>query len=328
MRETPVTWLLVVGTLVFLAILPHFLSSSMLLVFFYGFLWLVLTANYDILGGFLGYIHLAQGAFFGVGAYAATLLLRVSAVQSAGPFAILLVLLAAIIITGLFAGAISIPLFRLRGLYFSVATLVLVFLLRALVMNLPSLTGGTYGVFIPRQYYQSTLISYYFAFSLAIISVGINYYLSRSKRGLRFIALREDEKAAASLGLNATRQKMIAYVLSSLPSGAAGIVFALNSGFIDTLIALGIERSLLPPLMALLGGTGLVFGPVLGVVILRLMDAIFFHYVHIPVPSMVLFGIVLMFVALFIPGGLLKSHWVKRVARPLMVKIQGGEKDS
>jgi branched-chain amino acid transport system permease protein len=327
MREKRVAWVLVLGAVVFLTLLPRFLSSSLLMVFFSGFLWLVLTANYDILGGFLGYIHLAQGTFFGVGAYTATLLLKLPAIQSTGSFAIPIVSLAAILLTGLFAAAISVPLFRLRGLYFAVATLVLVFLLRSLVMNLPSLTGGTYGAFIPRQYYQSTLVSYYYGLVLAIISVGINYYLSQSKTGLCFIAIREDEKVAGSLGLNATRQKTIAYVLSSLPSGAAGIIFALNSGFIDTLIALGIERSLLPPLMALLGGTGLVFGPVLGVIILRLMDVVLFHYVHLPVPSMVLFGIVLMLVALFIPGGLLKSHWVQKIAKGWAVKTKGKQKE-
>jgi len=323
MRGKRLAWVLVLGAVVFLAILPRFLSSSMLMVFFSGFLWLVLTANYDILGGFLGYIHLAQGTFFGVGAYTATLLLKLPAVQSTGAFAIPLVSLAAILLTGLFAAAISTPLFRLKGLYFAVATLVLVFLLRSLVMNLPSFTGGSYGAFIPRQYYQNTFVSYYYALVLAIISVGINYYLSQSKRGLCFIAIREDEKVAGTLGLNATRQKTIAYVLSSLPSGAAGVIFALNSGFIDTLIALGIERSLLPPLMALLGGTGLVFGPVLGVIILRLMDTVLFHYVKLPIPSMVLFGVVLMLVALFIPGGLLKSDWVQKLAKRRAVKTRG-----
>ena len=323
MRGKRLAWVLVLGAVVFLAILPRFLSSSMLMVFFSGFLWLVLTANYDILGGFLGYIHLAQGTFFGVGAYTATLLLKLPAVQSTGAFAIPLVSLAAILLTALFAAAISTPLFRLKGLYFAVATLVLVFLLRSLVMNLPSFTGGSYGAFIPRQYYQNTFVSYYYALVLAIISVGINYYLSQSKRGLCFIAIREDEKVAGTLGLNATRQKTIAYVLSSLPSGAAGVIFALNSGFIDTLIALGIERSLLPPLMALLGGTGLVFGPVLGVIILRLMDTVLFHYVKLPIPSMVLFGVVLMLVALFIPGGLLKSHWVQKLAKRRAVKTRG-----
>ena len=67
MRANRLPLILICGVFVILAILPRFLSSSMLMVFFLSFLWLVLAANYDILGGFLGYIHLAQGAFFGIG---------------------------------------------------------------------------------------------------------------------------------------------------------------------------------------------------------------------------------------------------------------------
>jgi branched-chain amino acid transport system permease protein len=322
MKENRILLLSVCGVLVILAVLPHFLSSSMLMVFFLSFLWLVLAANYDILGGFLGYIHLAQGAFFGIGAYTATLLLNSPMIQTTGPFGLSLVSLIAIILSGLFAGIIAFPLFRLKGLYFAVTTLVLVFLLEALVVNLPDLTSGSYGAFVPRQYCKSTFTGYYLALLLAIISVGINYYLSHSERGLAFITIREDEEAAASIGLNVSRQKTIAYVLSSLPSAAAGIVFALNSGFIDPQIALGVERSLLPPLMAMLGGSGLVLGPVLGMIIIRAIDVVSFHYLHLPIPSMFFFGVVLMLVALFIPEGLLSSPWVRRASGALALKLR------
>jgi len=322
MRKNRVVLPWVCGVLILLLILPRFLSSSMLMVFFLSFLWLVIAANYDILGGFLGYIHLAQGAFFGIGAYTATLLLNTSVIQAAGLFSLFLVTLVAIILSGLFAGIIAFPLFRLKGLYFAVTTLVLVFLLGSLVVNLSWLTSGSYGAFVPRQYCQSTFTGYYLALFLAIISVGINYQLSHSKRGLAFAIIREDEEAAASIGLNVTRQKAIAYVLSSLPSAAAGVIFALNSGFIDPHIALGVERSLLPPLMAMLGGTGHVLGPVLGMIIIRAIDVAFFHYFVLPIPSMFFFGIVLMLVALFIPEGLLSSPWVRRASGALALKLR------
>jgi branched-chain amino acid transport system permease protein len=322
MRKNRVVLASVFGVLVLLLILPRFLSSSMLMVFFLSFLWLVLAANYDILGGFLGYIHLAQGAFFGIGSYTATLLLNSPMIQTIGPFGLYLVSLLAIILSGLFAGIIAFPLFRLKGLYFAVTTLVLVFLLEALVINLADLTSGSYGAFVPRQYCKSTFTGYYLALFLAIISVGINYQLSRSKRGLAFAIIREDEEAAASIGLNVTLQKTIAYVLSSLPSAAAGIIFALNSGFIDPQIALGVERSLLPPLMAMLGGTGLVLGPVLGMIIIRAIDVVSFHYLHLPIPSMFFFGVALTLVALFIPEGLLSSPWVKRASGALALKLR------
>ncbi|UCG65113.1 MAG: branched-chain amino acid ABC transporter permease, partial [Deltaproteobacteria bacterium] len=105
------------------------------------------------------------------------------------------------------------------------------------------------------------------AFLLALVSLGFNYYLSRSKLGLAFISIREDEEAATSLGLNTMKYKIWAFVISSVPSGAAGAIFALNSGFIDVGNSLNVLRSLMPALMVLVGGTGLVLGLVFGVLI-------------------------------------------------------------
>jgi len=296
-----------------LVCLPYFLSSSLLMVFFLSFLWLVLAANFDILDGFLGYIHLAQGVFFGIGAYAVTLLLSTPAVQSLGALSLPISFILALFMSALFAVVIAFLVFRLKGLYFAVTTLVLVFLLEILVFNLPDLTGGSYGAFVPRQYCQSTLLGYYLALLLAVIAVSINFYLSHSTIGLKFISIREDEEAAASIGLNITHTKRIAYVIASIPSGAAGVLFALNSGFIDPHIALGVERSLLPPIMAMLGGSGHFLGPVVGMIIIRTLDVVLYNYLSLPISSMFFFGIILMLVALFIPGGLLKSPLLKSI---------------
>jgi branched-chain amino acid transport system permease protein len=143
--------------------------------------------------------------------------------------------------------------------------------------------------------------------------VGFNFYLSRSTLGLAFRCLKEDEDGADSIGLHPLRYKSIALVLASVPSAAGGVLFALNAGFIDPTIALGVERSLLPPLMALLGGTGMVLGPVFGTAIIRIIETVFFHYLRLPVPSMLFFGLTLMAVALLIPEGLLRSPRVRRL---------------
>lgn len=283
------------------------------MVFFLSFLWLVLAANFDLLDGFLGYIHLAQGVFFGIGAYAVTLLLNRPAIQSLGALSLPVSFVLSLLLSVIFAIVIAFLVFRLKGLYFAVTTLVLVFLLEILVFNLPDLTGGSYGAFVPRQYCQSTLIGYYLALLLAVIAVGINLYLSNSKLGLKFISIREDEEAAASIGLNVTHTKRVAYIIASIPSAAAGVLFALNSGFIDPQIALGVERSLLPPIMAMLGGSGHFLGPVLGMIIIRTLDVVLYNYLSLPISSMFFFGLILMFVALFIPGGLLKSTLFKRL---------------
>jgi branched-chain amino acid transport system permease protein len=125
--------------------------------------------------------------------------------------------------------------------------------------------------------------------------------------------IKGDDDAAGSIGLDLMKYKILAFVIASLPSAAAGVLFALNSGFIDPGIALGVERSLLPPLMALLGGTGTVMGPVFGTAIIRIIETVFFHYLRLPVPSMLFFGVTLLVVALLIPEGLMKSPRIKRL---------------
>jgi branched-chain amino acid transport system permease protein len=300
----------VVGVLAGLCALPLVLSSSLMLVMFLSFLWLTLTANYDVLDGFLGHINLGQGAFFGLGAYVATILLNVPRVQELGALTYVVATLSALGASALFAALMALPLFRLKGLYFAIATLILIFLLQVLALNLAGLTGGSYGLYVPPRLFMSTLWGYYLALGVAALSVAFNAYLSRSRLGLALRCIKGDEDAAASIGLDLRRYKVLAFVLASVPSAAAGVLFALNSGFIDPTIALGVERSLLPPLMALLGGTGTVLGPVFGTAIIRVIETVFFHYLRLPVPSMLFFGVTLLVVALLIPEGLLKSPWL------------------
>jgi branched-chain amino acid transport system permease protein len=302
-----------VATIAVLAALPTLLSSTWLLVMFLSFLWLILTANYDVLDGFLGHINLGQGAFFGLGAYVTTMLLNVAAVQALGGLALIVAATVAVIAAALFAAVMSVPLFRLKGLYFAIATLILIFLLQVFALNLGPLTGGSYGLYVPPRFFVSTFAAYYLALAVAIVSVGFNFYLSRSTLGLAFRCLKEDEEGADSIGLHPLRYKTIALVLASVPSAAGGALFALNAGFIDPTIALGVERSLLPPLMALLGGTGMVLGPVFGTAIIRIIETVFFHYLRLSVPSMLFFGLTLMAVALLIPEGLLRSPRVRRL---------------
>lgn len=293
--------------------LPLFISSSWLLVMFLSFVWLVITANYDVLDGFLGHINLGQGAFFGLGAYVATMLLNLSAVQRLGGWAVVVITAAAVLAAALFASVVALPLFRLKGLYFAIGTLILIFLLQVLALNLTPLTGGSYGLYVPPRFFMSTFVGYYLALALALVSLALNFYLSRSTLGLAFRCIKEDEDAASSIGVDPMKYKLIALVIASLPTAAAGVLFALNSGFIDPNIALGVERSLLPSLMALLGGTGTVLGPVFGTAIIRIIETVFFHYLRLPVPSLLFFGITLLVVALLIPEGLLKSARFQRL---------------
>jgi len=159
-------------TIVVLAALPPLLPSTWLLVMFLSFLWLILTANYDVLDGFLGHINLGQGAFFGLGAYVTTMLLNVAAVQSLGGLALVVAAVLAVLAAALFAALMAVPLFRLKGLYFAIATLILIFLLQVFALNLGDLTGGSYGLYVPPRFFVSTFVAYYLALVVALVFVG------------------------------------------------------------------------------------------------------------------------------------------------------------
>ncbi|PYN96124.1 MAG: hypothetical protein DMD91_22670, partial [Candidatus Rokuibacteriota bacterium] len=206
--------MITVGVIALLCALPPFLSSSWLLVMFLSFVWLVITANYDVLDGFLGHVNLGQGAFFGLGAYVATILLNLPSVQHLGALAPVLVTACAIVAAGLFAAVMAFPLFRLKGLYFAIGTLILIFLLQVLALNLTALTGGSYGLYVPPRFFMGAFVGYYLALFLAALSVGLNVYLSRSRLGLAFRCIKEDEAAAGSIGLDPMKYKTAALVVA------------------------------------------------------------------------------------------------------------------
>ena len=209
---------LVLGGIVLLLALPAVLSSSWLLVMFLSFLWLTLTANYDVLDGFLGHINLGQGAFFGLGAYVATIVLNVPRVQELGPWTHVVITLSALGAAALFAAVMAVPLFRLKGLYFAIATLILIFLLQVFALNLGELTGGSYGLYVPPRFFLSTVVGYYLALGVAALAVGFNGYLSRSTFGLALRCIKGDEEAAGSIGLHLKRYKILAFVMASVPA--------------------------------------------------------------------------------------------------------------
>ena len=274
------------------------------------------------MGGFLGYVTLAQGAFFGIGAYVSVILINLLHTPLVGiGVTQTFVTLAAGVASGLFAALLALPLFRLRGIYFTIGTLVLIYLLQQLALNLSEITGGSYGLFVPPEYFLSLTAACEAVFGLALVSLGFNLYLSGSKLGLAFGSIRQDEEAASSLGLNPMKYKVLAFILSSIPTGFTGAIFALNAGFVDIGTSLEVMRSLMPALMALVGGTGLVLGPVLGVLIIRLIDVAFFHYIVFPISPMIFYGLILLGVALLMPAGVLNSSHVNLTVSWIKGKI-------
>jgi branched-chain amino acid transport system permease protein len=292
--------------LLLLAWLPQVLTRDLLTFLFFTYVFIVLAANYDILGGFLRYMNLGQGAFFGLAAYIfAVLLQRFPAFfLRLQPLGLPGAALAAVIVTAGFAFLVSYPLFRLRGAYFAVVTFGLVLALQQAVLRTPALTGGSLGVTLPPQFYLDVLQAYYPALVLAFLAVLLNFVVSRSRLGLAFHTIRDNEQTAAAIGVDSFHYKRLALVLASIPSAIAGCLFALFLGHLYVDTVLGMEKTLLPVIIALVGGSSHFLGPVVGGMLVQGID-LGLRYGAFPVPSLAIFGLLLMATGLFLPGGLL-----------------------
>ncbi len=294
------------GALLLVALLPPlFLTRDLIAAIYFTFLFMILAVNYDLLGGFLGYVNLGQGAFFGFAAYAVILLLNSGWLDRLGgvdiPVAMGLAALLTLVITYGFAS----PLFRLSGAYFAMGTFAMVLLIRNLILNFPDWTGGSYGIYVNPRHYLSLHVAYYLSLGLLAASIGLNLWVARSRLGLAVNAIRESEPAAAAIGIDRFRVKRWTLILSALPSAVAGTIFGLQAGYIDVDAAMGVDKTLLPVIMAMLGGSGLVAGPLVGAVIVRGIDVVLKNYLHWAFPALAIYGMILMGIGLLMPHGVL-----------------------
>ncbi len=293
-------------------LIPFFGTRDLLTAALFTFLYIVLALNYDILGGFLGYMTLGQGAFFGLAAYVTVLLLQSARLDPLGAADMPVAVATAVVASGAVAFAFAYPLFRLAGAYFAMATFAMVLLIRQFILNLPELTGGSYGVYVNPRHYLSLTAAYWLGLGLLLAAAALNRAIARSGLGLAVTAIRESELAASTIGLDVFRVKRRVLVLSAVPSALAGAIFGLQAGYIDVDAALGLDKTLLPVIMALMGGSGRVAGPVVGGLLVRGIDVVLKNYLHLAVPALAVYGLILLGIGLLLPEGVLNYRRPRR----------------
>jgi branched-chain amino acid transport system permease protein len=262
-------------------------------------------------GGYLGYMNLGHSSFFGMSAYTFGILY-------AGGTPFLWAWLAGMAAAVMFAALIGMPFFRLRGAYFAVASFGLITLLELLAHNLGSVTGGAVGLSLPPG--DHLLAAYYLSLAIAAASIALVAWVERSRLGLALMSLREDEEAAAVFGVHAYRFKALALILSALPPGLIGGIYAWQLTYINPSTVFGLEIALVPIVMALLGGVGHVWGPVLGALFITLVEELL--WTKMPYLHLTTYGVVLILVGLYFPGGLIGLRWCRSLRRvfPLLLR--------
>lgn len=215
----------------------------------------VLAQGWNIIGGYTGYASFGNSVFYGLGSYG----VAIAMVQWHLPFAVGLAF--GVVLALVFAFVLGVPVLRLKGHYFAIATLGLSQVMTAIVSNV-ELAGQNIGLVLPplnddAQFYELSLG----LLLIATLTVG---WLSRSRFGFGLIAIRENEEGAAVMGVNTTLYKVLAFALSGFFSALAGGIHAYWITFLDPESAFDIGLNVKMIIMAVFGGPGTVLGPIVG----------------------------------------------------------------
>jgi branched-chain amino acid transport system permease protein len=295
-------FLMIVMFLVGVACNNSFFQDVLIMIFFWG----AAAQAWNLVGGYAGQFALGHSAFFGIGAYTSTLLfLRLSVYPWIG-------ILVGGFLAAVIAAFIGFVTIRLKGPFFALATIAFGHVLYVLGINWKSITNGSAGLYIicePRiEYFSfSDKISYLF---VAIILFSIIFYVSKlienSKTGYYLVAIRENEKAARTIGVNPLRYRVFAFALSAFFTAFIGTFYAQYIQFIEPGSVLGFQYSIQAPLIAIIGGVGFAYGPIVGSLITTPLGLFLrgwlggtYGAIH-----MMIYGLVLVFVVLTMQEGI------------------------
>ena len=303
----PVPWALHLGVLTVAILFPFVFPSNFMVNFgvmalFYAFI----GQSWNISGGFAGQLSFGHVAFFGVGAYASTI------VQLRLGWSPWLGLPAAALAGAAVGGVIGVLSFRagLKGSYFALITLAFAEVLR-IVTNSVSFTGGGLGMLIPMKasaanFQFAERSGFYFLILLmAALSVALAEWLRRSRFGAQLTAIRENEDSAKALGIHVFREKVKVMLLSGAIGGMGGCFFAQYFLYIDPLVVFGVDKSVEMLLVSMIGGAGTVYGPLVGALLLASISDITRVLTQIQGLSLVLYGGLLVVIIAYLPNGLI-----------------------
>jgi branched-chain amino acid transport system permease protein len=285
LKRLVLVFLTVSALIILLFLIPNLWGDYARLLLFTILLYIILALSYDVVGGLLGYLYLGHGLFFGLGAYSTAL-----ALKHHQPLLLALLLTSALILPC--AGLLSLPLFRLHGAVFALATLGLLFLGSQLTNNLSPWTGGAAGLSL--QPNGNPMLTYSLSIILTLVVIGLHRYLCGSRLGLKLSSIRESEDMAESMGINCGKVKRLALILSAVPAALAGGLHAREISFVIPAEAFGLETSLAPLLMCLLFKPGTTWGPLLGALVLS--SAQEFIWTTMPGFRLSLYGLLLIFI--------------------------------
>jgi len=287
-----------------LAVLPFIgLSSYTMHVLILVIMWSVVGMAWNLLGGYCGQVSFGHAAFFGVGAYTAGILYHHLGISAWWGIPACVIVLTAV---SLVIGYICL---RLRGAYFALATLALGEVCRVASENMVWFTQGNLGILIKERTWIGKTWYYYVILFVAAGSYLLIKKVMGSKLGYYFVAIREDQDAAESLGIDTTFYKTIALCLSGVLTGIAGAFYMNYMGYIDPGIVFSLsDISILTVMVVMVGGVATHSGPTVGALIMVFLAEIVRSTPKIGAAHQTIFGVLLILIIIFLPNGVVGDY--------------------
>jgi branched-chain amino acid transport system permease protein len=290
-KKNIITGIILLVILILLAFLPLYAPGYPVILLSSILMYVILTVGWVMFSAPTGYISLAPAAFFGFGIYTTAI------IGKAMPFAVVVFFGgAASFCLALLVGALTL---RLRGIYFAVFTFGLLMLIANSVNYYEIHFTGTRGRFVMIKGYD---LIYFYMLGIFVLLMIAATIIKHSRYGLALMSIGLEEEAAEHCGVNVVMVKVMVFAISAFFMGAAGSVMATKWTYIDSGIAFYMLYSFMPVLMALFGGMGQLFGPVIGSAIFTYLEEVLIT--RFPEVYMLIFGIILVIAILYLPDGL------------------------
>ena len=288
-----------------LALVPLASSSGYLLhVLIVVFLYVILAAGLDLVMGYCGQYSFAQGAFYGIGAYTAAILHRDLGLNFWQTLPL------GIISAGAFGLLLGIPSLRLSGHFLSITTIAFQTIIFLLLTQWTSFTGGQYGLPVPKvgtlslfghELFRVEKVREFYFLALAVMAVGllVAWRLAASRIGREWRAIHDDELVARAIGINVTRDKLVAFVASAALAGASGVLVAYYLEGVSP-SDFSIWTSATVVAMVIIGGRGTILGPAAGAIVFTLMPEVLRATADY---KLIIFGVLMIVMVTFMPMG-------------------------
>jgi len=302
-----------IAVIVLLAIFPVIgVPPVWLLYLFLFFVYLAMANMWNLLAGYSGLISLCPAAFVGLAGYTMTIMTWLG-------FPYYIGIIPGALVAALFAALISIPTFRMKGIYFAIGTLVVPEILRFVFLLWKPVGGPLDGM--GRGYTVQGVANvsmsevYWISLAVVVLSVFLMGYILRSKLGTGLAAVRDNDITAASSGVNVFNLKLYSFVISAFVTGLAGAIFYVYQGFIEPTSAFSIRWLITLMLATVIGGESTEEGPIVGTIIVVVLYFLLSRYANI---SLIIQGVILVGIMLLAPQGIVGSLRKTRAYRYLL----------